>query len=122
LRGFGIREEPKPFLNSEKLFLIMITAYRFNFSRLPRQIKAEGEFDQERALIYKQILALVGNFQMRYFQIHRHPRSSKSNWFPLNTLLSKFKAVYGLAIAEREEICTILIARILGGVIRSQVG
>lgn len=89
----------------------MITAYRFNFSRLPKEVKMCGDFDHERCSIYRQILSLVDSFEM----------SSKTNWFPLNTLLSKFKAVYGLAIAERQEICTILIARILGGKITSQV-
>lgn len=48
---------------------IMISAYRFNYEHIPKEVRM-NTFDAERSLIYNEIIRLFKDFEMRYNNIH----------------------------------------------------
>ncbi|CAK85751.1 unnamed protein product (macronuclear) [Paramecium tetraurelia] len=87
----------------------MISAYRFNYEHLPKEVKL-NTFDAERGLIYNEIIRLLKDFEM----------SSSKHWFPIMNLLQRFKQIYSFLNEERQELAELILSK-LGG-LKSSVG
>ncbi|CAD8130293.1 unnamed protein product [Paramecium sonneborni] len=87
----------------------MISAYRFNYEHLPKEVKLNS-FNAERGLIYNEIIRLLKDFEM----------SSSKHWFPIMNLLQRFKQIYSFLNEERQELAELILSR-LGG-LKSSVG